>query len=137
MPMYGELDKKKRMPRPPMEREQRGGGDAPDKMQRMADNLNAGRMVYYPPEIRQRLVDRGLIGERFLDMGPKPMPMTPDTLRDSMPMPMGMPVDQIRQMLMQQDSVPMPQVQNLPGGIPMPSMTDPRLSALRRMLQQG
>jgi len=105
--MYGELDKKKRMPRPPMEREQRGGGDAPDKMQRMADNLNAGRMVYYPPEIRQRLVDRGLIGEEFLDTGPKPMPVTPDTPRDWMPMPYS------------------------------PSMEDPRLSALRRMLQQG
>ena len=32
-------------------------------------------------------------------------------------------------------TVPMPEAQNLPGGIPMPSMADPRLMALRRMLQ--
>jgi hypothetical protein len=52
----------------------------------MADNLNAGRLVYYPPEIRQQMFDLGLIGEEHLDTGPKILPY--DTRQPIKPIPM-------------------------------------------------
>jgi hypothetical protein len=49
----------------------------PEKMQRAADNLNAGRMIYYQPEFTQELYNRGLIGEEFLNTGPQQLPFRP------------------------------------------------------------
>lgn len=54
--------------------------------QRAADNLNGGRMVYYPPEYRQHLYDLGLIDESFLDQAPKRLPFNPNERPELVPM---------------------------------------------------
>lgn len=106
MPNYGKMDRKDMIRR---QRNDTQGGSKPRDKRQMKDERN----------------------DRMRDM----QRMMPDMSMPSQQMPMGMTVDQIQQMMMEQDMPPMPQAQNLPGGIPMPSMVDPRLMALRRMLQ--